>query len=65
MLIRNQEITEDFSEILSITVWKSWVLGTTNSKGTALQRGICMANQYWYFGRLYCGSRSVEQHLIL
>jgi hypothetical protein len=64
MLIRNQEITRDSSDFLSITCWKSSMLGTTNSKGTAIQRGICMANKYWYIWYLYCGSGSVEQHLI-
>jgi hypothetical protein len=64
MLIRNQEITVDSSDFLSITIQKSWVLGTTNSRGTAIQRGICMANKYWYLWCLDHGSRSVEQHLI-
>jgi hypothetical protein len=64
MLIRNQEITVDSSDILSIIIQKSWVLGTTTSRGTAIQRGICMANKYWYLGCLYCGLRPVEQHRI-
>jgi hypothetical protein len=46
MLIRNREMTGDSSDFLSITVWKSWVIETTISKGTATQRGVCMANKY-------------------
>jgi hypothetical protein len=64
MLIHNQEITGDSSYFLSITCWKAWVLETTNSKGTAIQRGICMANKYWYLGCLNRGPRAVERHLI-
>jgi hypothetical protein len=52
VLKRTQDVTGDSSDIPYITVWKSWVIQTTNSKGTAIQRAICIGNKYWYLGGL-------------